>query len=300
MSLLDKMVVWSMPLVPKPIVGYFSKNYIAGSKLEDAIRVVKELNDDGIMATIDVLGEENLNKTDAEKAVEQYKQVLAAIDKEKLDSTISVKPTHMGLLIDPEYCYHNIRSLIQEAQKLNNFVRIDMEDRTTTTATIDMYLKLKDEFEEHVGTVIQAYLRRTSDDVNRLIKHKANLRLCKGIYNEPREDAYKEMAIINDNFNFNLEKLLRNKCYVGIATHDEKLIWHALRLIEELKLKKEDYEFQMLLGVEEQLRKILVNDGHRMRVYVPFGEEWYAYSTRRLKENPRMAGQVFKNIIKGN
>lgn len=297
MSFFDKLVVWSLPLVPKPIVGYFSKTYISGPKLQDAVRVIKDLNARGIMATMDLLGEESKDRDKARQAMEEYIRILQTIDDEKLNSNVSVKPTQMGLLIDKEFCYDNIKRIVQEAKKHQNFVRIDMEDRHCTSDTIDIYLRLKQEFEGHVGTVIQAYLRRTSADVNNLIKHKANLRLCKGIYVEPREVAYKDMAIINENFKFNLEKLLSNGCYVGIATHDEKLVWHALTLIERFNLKKEDYEFQMLLGVDEQLRQIIVDAGHRLRVYVPYGQEWYAYSTRRLKENPKMAGYVFKRIF---
>ena len=166
-----------------------------------------------------------------------------------------------------------------------------------TTNTIEIYLRLKEEFEDHVGTVIQAYLRRTSNDINHLIKQKANLRLCKGIYVEPRDIAYKDMTIINNNYNFNLEKLLAAGCYVGIATHDEKLVWHALSIIEKYGLNPGQYEFQMLLGVDEKLRQIIIDAGHRLRVYVPYGREWYAYSTRRLKENPKMAGYVLKEIF---
>ncbi len=297
MSFFDKLVVWSIPFVPKPIVGYFSKNYIAGPELADAVRTTRELNAQGIMATMDLLGEESKSREEAEEAVAEYMRILEAIDNEQLDANLSVKPTQMGLLIDKEFCFRNIRKIVAEATRRNNFVRIDMEDHTTTSNTIDMYLRLKEEFGDHVGTVIQAYMRRTSDDINRLVTHKANLRFCKGIYVEPREIAYKQMPIINENYKFNLEKLLGNGCYTGIATHDEILVWHAMSLIERLQLKPEQYEFQMLLGVDEQLRKIILNSGHRLRVYVPYGKEWYPYSTRRLKENPKMAGYVFKNIL---
>ena len=297
MGFFDKLVVMGIPFVPKPIVGYFSKNYIAGAKLDDAVATVKELNAKGMMATMDLLGEESMSKAEAEKAVAEYLRIIKAIDTHKLNCNVSIKPTQMGLLIDKEYCYNNIRTIVAEAAKYNNFVRIDMEDHTTTSNTIFMYLRLKEEFGDHVGTVIQAYLRRTSDDINKLLEHKANLRFCKGIYVEDREIAYKEMPIINENYKFNLEKLLSNNCYTGIATHDEILIWQAMALIEKLKLKPEEYEFQMLLGVDEQLRKIIVDSGHRLRVYVPYGKEWYAYSTRRLKENPKMARYVLKSIF---
>lgn len=296
MSLLNKLVVLTLPLVPKPIVHYFSKRYIAGAKVEDAVRTIKELNSRGIMATLDMLGEEIKQKSEAEEAASKYRDLLKIIDDEKLDANVSLKPTHMGLNLDKEFCYQNIRSIVETAAKYNNFVRIDMEDHTTTSDTIEIYLRIKEEF-PNVGTVIQAYMRRTQDDLNRLIENNANLRYCKGIYNEPREVAYKDMPIINENYKFGLEKLLKSKCYIGIATHDEKLVWHALKVIEELGLKKEEYEFQMLLGVDEQLRDIIVNAGHRLRVYVPFGEQWYAYSVRRLKENPNMAGYVFKAIF---
>jgi proline dehydrogenase len=297
MNLLDKLTVWFLPFVPKPIVGYFSKPYIAGSNWEDALKVIKELNRKGIMATVDLLGEEITKKEQSTAAAEEYMKILYEIDKLKLDANVSVKPTHMGLLLDKDFCYHNIREIVNIAAKFNNFVRIDMEDHETTDDTIDFYLRLKDEFGEHVGTVIQAYMRRTMDDIDRLIEHKANLRLCKGIYDEPREIAYKDMFSINDNYNYNLRKLLESGCYTGIATHDEKLVWYALSVINDLKLDKNRYEFQMLLGVDEQLRDIILNSGHRMRVYVPYGKDWYAYSTRRLKENPRMAGYILRKIL---
>jgi proline dehydrogenase len=297
MGLMDKLVVWTIPFVPKPIVGYFSKPYIAGARLEDAVKKVKELNAKGMMATLDLLGEESRDKAEAEEAAAEYKNILKTIEDHKLDSNISIKPTQFGMLIDTEFCYNNIEQLVQEAKKYKNFVRIDMEDHTVTSDTLDIFYRLKEKYEGHVGIVIQAYLRRTSDDINKLIENKANLRLCKGIYVEPRKAAYKDMEIINDSFRFNLKKLLAAKCYTGIATHDEKLVWHALSVIEELGLKKDEYEFQMLLGVDEQLRQIIVDSGQRLRVYIPFGKNWYAYSTRRLKENPKMAGYVFKSIF---
>jgi len=298
MKFIDKLTVWSLPFIPKPIVGYFSKRYIAGSKLEDAVRVIKELNSKGMMATMDLLGEESKEPDKAHQAAEEYLRILDIIKKENLHSNVSVKPTQMGLLIDKEICYRHIRSIVEAAKKQNNFVRIDMEDRHCTTDTINLYLRLKEEFGNHVGTVIQAYLRRTSEDINQLVKNRANIRMCKGIYDEPRKAAYKDMAIINDNFKLNLEKLLHAGCYTGIATHDEKLVWHALSTIEKLDLKYDQYEFQMLLGVDEELRQIIIDSGHRLRVYVPYGQEWYQYSKRRLKENPKIAGYVLKQIFK--
>jgi proline dehydrogenase len=205
----------------------------------------------------------------------------------------------LGLKIDKKFCYNNIRAIVDAAQKYGNFIRIDMEDHTCTTDTIEIFLDLKKKY-SNVGVVIQSYLRRTIDDINTLIEEKANLRLCKGIYVEPRKVAYKNPSIVNDNFKYSLEKLLGAGCYVGIATHDEELIWHALSQIDKYNLKSENYEFQMLLGVTEELRDILVSAGHRLRVYVPFGEHWYAYSMRRLKENPNIARSVIKNIFTKN
>jgi proline dehydrogenase len=285
-----------MPILPKFVVRFFSKKYIAGAKVEDAVNVIKDLNTRGILATVDILGEEINKKSEAEEAARQYLNLLKVIDEEKLDSNVSVKPTHVGLKLDKEFCYNNLKSIVQEAKKYNNFVRIDMEDHTCTDDTIEIYLRLRNEF-DNVGTVLQSYMRRTIDDINKLIPHNANLRLCKGIYIEPKEVAYKDREIINNNFSYGIEKLLSNKCYVGIATHDEKLLWSALSIIDKLGLKKDDYEFQMLLGVTEELRNFIVNAGHRLRVYVPFGKQWYAYSTRRLKENPNMAGYIIKSIL---
>jgi len=298
MSLFDKLVVLSLPLAPKPLVGYFSKNYIAGSTMQDALDVIADLNSQGAMATMDLLGEEVTRREQSEEAADTYIKMLEEIDRLKLKANISIKPTHMGLALDPEFGEQTIRRILKRAADLNNFVRIDMEDHSVTSATIDMYLKFKKEFPDHVGTVIQAYLRRTNDDIARLMEHKANLRFCKGIYVEPREVAFKDMPIINESYKYNLERLLRCPgCYVGIATHDEILVWFAMRLIHDLKIPKEKYEFQMLLGVDPELRRIILNNGHRLRVYVPYGKDWYAYSVRRLKENPRMAGMVFKKVV---
>jgi len=296
MFLINIVLRWTIPLIPKFIVGVFSKKYIAGSTLQDAIEKIKELNTKGIMATVDILGEEIKKEEDVIKVVDEYKQVIEKIESNHLDSNVSIKPTHLGLKIDKELCYNNIKTIVEEAQKYNNFVRIDMEDHTCTTDTIEIYLRLKKNY-SNIGVVIQSYLRRTIDDVNTLIEQKANLRLCKGIYVEPRAVAYIDPSIINDNFKYSLKKLLSAGCYVGIATHDENLVWHALSQIDNLNLKRDDYEFQMLLGVTEKLRDVLVSGGHRLRVYVPFGENWYAYSMRRLKENPNIARYIIKNIF---
>lgn len=296
MSLFNKAIVATLPLVPKPLVRHFAGRYIAGDKLEDAVRVTGALNKRGIRATIDVLGEEVDSREEALAAVQDYKNVLAAIDAEKLDANVSLKPTMFGLKIDKGFCQQNIAAVCDEAERYGNFVRIDMEDSTCTQDTLDIYYALREKYDK-VGTVIQSYLRRSLADCVGLAAAKANLRLCKGIYNEPREPAYKDKAVVNANYGLLLDVLLGGGCYVGIATHDEKMVWEGLRAVHEFGLKRDQYEFQMLLGVDAKLRDIIVAAGHKLRIYVPFGTAWYPYSTRRLKENPRLAGQIFRNIF---
>ena len=297
MKVVQKAVSHVLPIVPKPIVGFFAKNYIAGETIEDAVGVVRNLMGEGACATIDVLGEEVKEKDHALKVAETYQQAIHMIDTEELESTVSIKLTHLGLKIDKEFCYNNVHKLLTEAKKYNNFITIDMEDHTCTSDTLEIFKRLRADF-ENVGTVLQTYMRRTVRDVNDLLPLKPNLRICKGIYNEPRKIAYKDDITINKNFTYVIEKLLHDGSYTGIATHDERLVWEAFRLIDKYKLRKDQYEFQMLLGVDPQLRRIILNEGHRLRVYVPFGQEWFAYSTRRLKENPNIAGHVMKGIIR--
>ena len=297
MALLDTLVVRTLPLVPRAIVGRFSRRYIAGPRLEDAMRVVRELNGLGAMGTIDLLGEEITNREQASAYAAYYVKVLEEIDRQRLDSNISVKLTAMGLKLDKNFCLDTVARVVARARTLGSFVRIDMEDATCTSDTIEIHDALKREH-ENVGIAIQSYLRRSSTDVKRLAAAGANFRLCKGIYVEPRSIAYKDPEIINRSFTLLLEMILAKGCYVGIATHDERLVWEGIRLIEALGVPRDRFEFQMLLGVDEELRKILIAAGYRLRVYVPFGEEWYAYSVRRLKENPRLAGQVFRNLFR--
>lgn len=297
MKAVQKAISHILPVFPKPIVGFFAKHYIAGENLEDAIRVVKELMAQGACATIDVLGEEVTEKAHALKVADMYHTVVRTIHEQKLDSTVSIKLTHMGLKIDKGFCYDNVSDLLREAEKFNILITIDMEDHTCTTDTLQLFKRLRNEF-ENVGTVLQSYMRRTISDVNDLLPLKPNLRICKGIYNEPREIAYKDDFTINQNFAYAIEKLLSNNSYVGIATHDERLVWEAFRIIDRYNLNKYQYEFQMLLGVDAQLRNIILNEGHKLRVYVPFGKEWFAYSTRRLKENPNIAGHIMKGAIR--
>lgn len=286
-----------MPLVPKFIIKIFSKPYVAGPDLLDAIAIVKKLNAGGMMATLDVLGESAKEKHESEQAVEEYFKALDLIEQEQLLCNISVKPTQLGLLIDKDFCYNNLKAIIRKAKNYGNFVRIDMEDSQCTESTLDIFLRLQKDF-NNVGIVLQAYLRRTLADVKMLSKSRTNFRLCKGIYVEPREIAFRDQNIVNNNFALLIKTALKNRSYVGIATHDEQVVWKSLEIIEELSLNPDDYEFQMLLGVDEQLRDILVDQGHPLRVYVPYGKNWYAYSMRRLKENPRIAFYIIKALFK--
>jgi proline dehydrogenase len=299
MGLLNKLIVGTLPLVPRGIVRKFANKYIAGDKLEDAVAVSKRLNQIGIMGTIDVLGEDVFNKEDASRAKDECLKVLDAIDKHKLNANQSVKLTSLGLKIGHEFCLQNVTEILTKARSLNIFVRIDMEDSSCTDETIRIYNDARKSF-ENCGIVLQSYLRRTYKDTDDLIKGgMKNFRLCKGIYVEPEEIAFKDKQEIRDSYLRVLKLMFETKSYVGIATHDDYLTDGAIKLIEELKVPKDMYEFQMLLGVREQLRDKILKDGHRLRIYIPFGTHWYQYSIRRFKENPQMAGYVVKSILRG-
>ncbi|MFH1681693.1 MAG: proline dehydrogenase family protein [Candidatus Eisenbacteria bacterium] len=278
------------------MVGKFSSRYIAGSSLTDAVREIRALNERGILATIDILGENVPEIAQAERSAREYIEVLEAIRSNGLDSNVSIKLTMLGLLVDEEFCFQRMREIVGEAKKRGNFIRIDIEDSSVTDKTFGIYRRLRGEF-DNVGTAIQAYMRRMQDDVTGFVETKANLRLCKGIYVEPRRIAWKGDHTINANFTLALRRLLEGGCYVGIATHDEHLIWEAERILRELNVDRSRYEFQMLLGVDEELRDIIHGAGHRLRVYVPFGRHWYAYSMRRLRENPKIAGYAAKAAL---
>ena len=296
MGVLDRAIAESVPLIPRPIVRRISRRYIAGDTLDEAVETVRDLNRQGCVATIDVLGERTESKADAAATLRDYKKVIDALEEHDLDSGISVKLTGLGLTLDEELCRANLEEIVEYAGTKNRFVRVDMEDSPYTGVTLDMVLDLHGR-RENIGAVIQAYMRRSLEDVQRLTEAGVSVRLCKGIYDEPRRIAYKDFDTVRENYRLLLEELLKGGSYVGIATHDEFLVWHALRLIHQLGVPKHRYEFQMLLGVDEELRGILVGAGHKLRVYVPFGEEWYEYSSRRLKENPRIAGYVAKDVL---
>jgi proline dehydrogenase len=296
-ALLDRAIVRLLPAVPKPVVRRISERYIAGTELEDACRVVSELNDAGKMATIDVLGEEIGKREEALEIAREYGDAFATIEREQLDSNVSVKLTGLGLKLGYEFCRENLASLVRGAAQRSNFVRIDMEDSSCTDDTLRIYRDLRAEGLDNVGIVLQAALRRTLDDVRELAGPGVNVRLCKGIYLEPPEIAYQDFDEVRESFVRSLEALLEAGAYVGIATHDEWLVSEALRLLEHFGRGREEYEFQMLLGVREALGDRLVHDGHRLRIYVPFGRHWYSYSLRRLQENPKIAGYIASDTL---
>ena len=292
MAILDRAIVRLLPAVPRPVVQKLSQRYIAGPELKDARRVVRRLNAEGKSATIDVLGEEITTEEEAAAIVRSYLDVFADIERCKLDSGVSVKLTALGLKLDYDICRENLRTVVEDAASRGNFVRIDMEDSSTTDDTLRLYRELRAGGHDNVGVVLQAMLRRTAADIQALADLQPSVRLCKGIYLEPKEIAFQDFEAVRASFVRGLEALFDAGSYVAIATHDEWLLDEGRRLVAERGLGPGEYEFQMLLGVRPQLEDELVREGHRLRVYVPFGRHWYEYSMRRLQENPKIAGYI--------
>ena len=290
MSLLDRAVVTLLPAVPKPVVRKLSSRYIAGAELDDALRVVAELNAAGKLATVDVLGEEVTEAAEAEAITAEYVAALDAFEREGLDANVSVKPTGLGLKLGYDLCKRNVEAVIAAAEPTDRFVRIDMEDSSTTDDTLRLFRELRADGHGRVGPVLQASLKRTVADAAALAG--SSVRICKGIYVEPEAIQYRDDDDVRASFVRALEALLDGGCYAAIATHDERLVGEAQRLVRERGLAADAYEFQMLLGVRPELGDRIVADGHRLRIYVPYGRQWYEYSLRRLQENPKIAGYV--------
>ena len=298
----NKIIAAILPYFPKKFIWIFSKSYISGETLEDAMSVSKELNSKKIKVTLDVLGEFIKTLDEAEENKKEYLNLIDISYKNHIDGNFSVKPTSFGLLIDKEICYTHIREIVAKAAVYNGFIRIDMEDSPCTDDEITLFRRLKSEFPANVGLVVQAYLKRTLKDLEQMIdlnseKIPLNYRLCKGIYVEHESISFKKYEEINQHYLQDLEFLLQNKIFTGIATHDKPLVEGAYNLIKKYNVPKNMYEFQMLYGVTPKLRDSIVNEGHTMRVYVPFGKQWFGYSTRRLKENPKMASHIIKAIF---
>ncbi|HXV57855.1 MAG TPA: proline dehydrogenase family protein [Gaiellaceae bacterium] len=298
MALLDRAIVRVLPAVPRPVVRRLSDRYIAGSELADAAAVVRDLNARGLKATLDVLGEEVTEAREALAIRGAYEEALATLEAEGLDANVSVKPTALGLKLDPSLCRESVRSLAVASAETGRFLRMDMEDSSTTTATLAIYRELRAEGHENVGCVLQAVLRRTLDDVHDLIPLRPNVRVCKGIYVEPTDIAYQGDEAVRFNFVETMRALWEGGGKVAVATHDERLVDAALEEIEARGLGPERYEFQLLLGVREDLAEALVRAGHTVRIYVPYGRRWYEYSLRRLQENPRLAGYVARDTLR--
>jgi len=296
-ALLDRTIVRLLPAVPKSVVQQLSRRYIAGPELKDARETVRRLNAERKMATIDVLGEEIRNEEEAAAIVRAYLDVFADIERCDLDSNVSIKLSALGLKLGYDICRANLEMVVADAASRGNFVRIDMEDSSTTDDTLHLYRELRAAGHDNVGVVLQATLRRTLSDIQQLADLRPSVRLCKGIYVEPPEIAYRDFGAVRANYVRSLEALLDAGCYVGIATHDEWLVAEGKRIGGECGLAPEDYEFQMLLGVRPELGDRLVREGHRLRVYVPFGRHWYEYSMRRLQENPKIAGYIAADTI---
>ena len=296
MKLLNRLMVRVVSMMPRALVWQVAKKYVAGDKLDDAVRIIRNLQEEGAMATVDLLGEEVRDAGTTEEATEEYLRILEAIDREQLDANISVKLTSLGLQIDETLCRDNLKRIGEAALDRGNFVRIDMEDHTVTDATLSIYRDMQERY-GNFGVALQAYMRRILRDIAELPDKNPNIRLCKGIYIEPQRVAWQGYDTVRQNFIDALEKLMSRDAYVGIATHDEFLACASCAIVDRHRKEREEYEFQSLLGVEEPLRRNLVAEGHRLRVYVPYGRDWYLYSVRRLRENPSIAGHAAKSFL---
>ena len=300
--MLNKLLADLLPYMPKKLIWIFSRRYIAGETIEDGLKACRELNRQGIEVTVDLLGEFISTIEQAEENKNKYIAIIERFTSEGIIGNFSLKPTMFGLLIDKDVCLSNIEEVVWKASEKKSFVRIDMEDSQCVDFELEIYHKLLQKYPSTVGLVVQAYLRRTKNDLVRMNGDRINgislnFRLCKGIYVEPKQIAYKEPEEIREHYLDDLKFMFENNMYAGIATHDKYLVESAFNLINEKNINHTKYEFQMLYGVTPELRNSIVKQGHKMRVYVPFGKDWFGYSTRRLKENPKMASQIVKALF---
>lgn len=274
--------------------------FVAGEDIEQAVAAIREINATGASASFDHLNEGVTKAAETEGEVREYTEVLARIDETGINSNVSIKLTQFGLDIEPELTYRNARSVVAEAARRNNFVRVDMEGSQVTQITFDIFKRLRAEFDLNtVGIVVQAYLRRTEQDVQELLKIPARIRLCKGAYNEPPEVAFPDKQDTDANYVRLMRVLLASGTYHGIATHDQKMIDATVEFAQREGIPKSAFEFQMLYGVRRDLQMQLARDGYNMRVYVPYGKTWYPYFMRRLAERPANVWFVLKNLLKG-
>ena len=280
-----------------------SSRFVAGTELQDALRVTETLNRNGLTVSIDNLGENVTSAEEARQSAARYLQLLAEISARGLQANVSVKLTHMGLDVDPELARANIGTLLEHAvsSQPKNFVRVDMESSAYTQRTLDLVRELhaKPENRGCIGAVIQSYMRRSEQDVNELLQNGIRIRLCKGAYKEPGEVAFQAKAEVDGNYIRLMKMLLKSSVYHGLATHDESIIREAKGFAIRENIPRDAFEFQMLYGIRRDLQQSLVREGWRMRVYVPFGTEWYPYLMRRLAERPANLVFVLKNMIRG-
>jgi proline dehydrogenase len=274
--------------------------FVAGEDIDEAVEAIRAINATGATASFDHLNEGVSRAAETEEEVREYRQILARIDESGIKSNVSIKLTQFGLAIDPELCYRNARAVVEEAARRGNFVRVDMEQSAVTQATIDIFKRLRAEFDLNtVGIVLQSYLRRTAADVEDLLKIPARVRLCKGAYNEPPQVAFPDKKDVDANYVAQMKILLSSGVYHGIATHDERMIGATIEHAQREGVAKEAFEFQMLYGVRRDLQIQLARDGYGMRVYVPYGKHWYPYFMRRLAERPANVWFIMKNMFKG-
>lgn len=297
-SVFDRLITASLPFVPRFVAGMVSRPYIAGETLADAVATVKDLNSAGVKATMDLLGEELTETDQCRRVADGYVEMLGEIGRTGIDSGVSVKLSSLGLRLDPDLPRELLGRILDAARAVDRFVRIDMEDATTIDPTLALYRGLRADGYENVGVVLQARLFRTWNDARELAETGADVRVVKGIYVEPEEISWRHPEIIRRNYVRVLRRLLEGGCRVASATHDDLLVYETIAAAEELGVGPDRLEFQMLLGVREALRERVVGAGHRMRVYVPFGEQWYPYSIRRLRENPAIAGHVTRALFR--
>lgn len=300
--MLNRIIASCLPFMPKKLIWIFSKRYIAGETIEEGLAACRELNKQQIEVTVDLLGEFITTIEQAEQNKNKYFEIIERFTTEGIKGNFSLKPSMFGLLIDKDTCFSIVEEVVAKAAAKNSFVRIDMEDSQCVDPEMELYRRLQQKYPKNVGLVIQAYLRRTKDDLISLNSaksndHPLNFRLCKGIYIEPKNLAFKEFGEIREHYLDDLRFMLDNNMYVGIATHDKYLVEKAKEMIREKNIDKSKFEFQMLYGVTPELRSSIVNQGYKMRVYVPFGKDWFGYSTRRLKENPKMASHIIKALF---
>jgi len=294
MGILNSLVVGTAPLMPKFMIGKIASVYVAGDSLEDGLKLAKKLNAKGFSATLDLLGEEVENRKQTNQIRNAYCELLDGIANWGIDCNVSLKLTALGLKIDEELCWDNLSVVLDKAREYNNFIRLDMENSEVTDSTIRLCKKGQNYYSK-CGTVLQAYMRRTKNDIDELKTHNTNIRLCKGAYKESEEIAYQDYQKIRNNYLESAEKMIDNGIYIGLATHDKWLIENLEKLIKKKDYAKNMYEFQALSGVPiDNILEKLIKDGHKVRYYIPYGPEWYAYSLRRMRENP----DIWKDTLK--